>query len=381
MMEPPATEIGIHLRVLAGKQESSAGFAIRDTVLGDYASLPDLQRAAEGMEAVTFDHEHVPTEHLQQLEQQGINVRPAPHALVFAQDKLKMRTKLREIGAPVPVFFPVNSGAEAEQIWATFEGNVCLKACRGGYDGKGVWFPESAAECAEIVADQLAHDVSMMAERKVDLVRELSVMIARRPGGQTQLWPVVQSIQTNGVCDVAIAPAPDLDPALARQAQQLAETIARELDVTGSMAVELFESRDECGQPEISVNELAMRPHNTGHWTQNGCVTSQFEQHLRAVADLPLGDTRTLSDVTVMANILGAESNPDMTMTQRMTEVWTRYPAAKIHLYNKDWRPDRKMGHVNVVGEPGQGVDDVQRIAVAAAHFMVHAQWPDDAIS
>ncbi len=252
------------------------------------------------------------------------------------------------------------------------EDQVNVKATRGGYDGHGVWFPETLQECEQLVTDLLEKGVVLYAEEKVNFARELSAMVARNRDGEVKAWPVVESRQADGVCHIAIAPAPELPADVAKQCRDLATNIATKLDVTGVLAVELFECIGEDGASKILVNELAMRPHNTGHWTQDGCVTSQFEQHLRAVLNWPLGSVDTLEPVTVMVNTLGAEEDPQMPMEQRVIEVMRRYPEAKVHLYGKSWRPGRKMGHVNVTG-----YDATSTLAIAqhAAHFIVHANW------
>lgn len=375
MMHTEAIELGLSLRVLAGSQDASAAQVTKDVLIGDYTNLDDLHRAVEGAAVTTFDHEHVPTEHLRTLIAEGVNVQPGPDALVNAQDKLVMRKRLRELGAPVPPFAAIETVADAEGFWDAVDGAVCLKARRGGYDGHGVWFPGSREELAEVVATLLQAGTPLMAEKKVALVRELSAMVARTPSGETKAWPVVESVQTDGICTEAVAPAPGLSEDLQTQVRELARNIATELGVTGALAVELFETVDVAGQPEIYVNELAMRPHNTGHWTQDGCVTSQFEQHLRAVMDYPLGSTELTAPVTVMANTLGADEDPEMPMPQRMQEVWRRYPQAKIHLYGKGHRPGRKLGHVNLTGTD---VERTREAARAAAYFIVHAAWPND---
>ncbi|WP_082353343.1 5-(carboxyamino)imidazole ribonucleotide synthase [Corynebacterium deserti] len=373
MMQTAAIELGQSLRVLAGAEDSSAAQVAADVVLGDYTNIDDLHRAIEGADVMTFDHEHVPTEHLHQLIAEGVNVQPGPDALVNAQDKLVMRKRLRELGAPVPPFAAIESVEDAEGFFDAVNGQVCLKARRGGYDGKGVWFPDTKEDLAQLVGELLEAGTSLMAEKKVALSRELSAMVARTPSGETKAWPVVESVQENGVCAQAIAPAPSLSAELQESTRGLAQRIATELGVTGVLAVELFETRDDNGQPEIFVNELAMRPHNTGHWTQDGCVTSQFEQHLRAVLDYPLGSTETLAEVTVMGNVLGADVDPGMPMATRMAEVWRKYPEAKIHLYGKGHRPGRKIGHVNMVGSD---VEATREAALASAYFLVHAEWP-----
>ena len=320
----------------------------------------------------------MPTEHLRALQADGISVQPGPDALVNAQDKLVMRKRLREIGAPVPPFMAIESVEDAIGFAEVVDGKVCLKARRGGYDGHGVWFPD-AEELPVLVDKLLADGVPLMAEKKVDLARELSAMCARTPSGEVKAWPVVESVQRDGICVEAIAPAPGLDDGLATRARDLSVRVAEELGVTGVLAVELFETRDAAGQPEIFVNELAMRPHNTGHWTQDGSATGQFEQHMRAVLDYPLGDPSPVAPVTVMANTLGADEDPDMPMKDRFAAVWRRFPQAKIHWYGKGYCAGRKLGHVNVPGQDGspEGVAETRREADLAAGYIVNAVWAD----
>lgn len=370
MTHQAAIALGQRLRVLAENPDDPAAQVSPEVVLGSHTDLTALRKAAVGSHALTFDHEQVPTEHLEALVAEGVNVQPPPRALVFAQDKLAMRTKLSELGLPVPAFTPVASVADAVRFGAEHDWRIVLKAVRGGYDGRGVWMPESAAAAETIVADQLAHGVRLLAEAKVDLKRELSAMVARSPFGQAATWPVVQTVQRNGQCAVVIAPAPQLSAASATQAEKLALNLAEELGVVGAMAVELFETTDGA----LLINELAMRPHNSGHWGMDGACTGQFEQHLRAVLDYPLGDTSPLAAVTVMANILGAPEAPAMSMDERLHHLFARMPEAKVHMYGKSERPDRKIGHINVLGDD---VVVVREKAERAAHWMSHAIWTD----
>jgi 5-(carboxyamino)imidazole ribonucleotide synthase len=233
-----------------------------------------------------------------------------------------------------------------------------LKTTRGGYDGKGVWFVDRPEDCAEAFAD----GTPILAEERVDFRRELSALVARSPSGQVAAWPVVASTQRDGICHEVVAPAPDLDPALAVQAQQVAMRIAGELDVTGVLAVELFETTDG----RILVNELAMRPHNTGHWTQDGSVTSQFENHLRAVLDLPLGAPDARERWTVMVNILGGSAHTGR-LYDGYPHALARDPGLRVHLYGKGLRPGRKVGHVNAYGDDLE--DCLERARHAAAWF------------
>nr|WP_174186115.1 5-(carboxyamino)imidazole ribonucleotide synthase [Nocardia barduliensis] len=370
MTHQAAIALGQRLRVLAENPEDPAAQVSPEVVLGSHTDLAALRKAAVGSHALTFDHEHVPTEHLEALVAEGVNVQPPPHALVYAQDKLAMRTKLSALELPVPAFTAVTSVEDAVRFGEEHGWRIVLKAVRGGYDGRGVWMPESAAEAESLVTDQLAHGVQLLAEAKIDLKRELSAMVARSPFGQAATWPVVETVQRKGQCAVVIAPAPDLPEDTAAEAETMALNLAGALGVVGVMAVELFET----AEGRLLVNELAMRPHNSGHWGMDGARTGQFEQHLRAVLDYPLGDTAPLAPVTVMANILGAPQAPAMSMDERLHHLFARIPEAKVHLYGKGERPDRKIGHVNILGDD---VAEVREKAERAAHWMSHAVWTD----
>lgn len=374
MMHTAAIELGVELTVLAGAEDSSAAQVVAHTVLGDYRDLADLRRASHHATAVTFDHEHVPNEHAETLLSEGVVLEPRPHALIYAQDKLEQRRKLSALGFPVPQFMQVTSPADLAAFWADTAGAVCLKAARGGYDGHGVWFPETLEEATELAEQVLATDIPLLAEAKVPFTRELSILVARNRAGEVRTWAVTESVQEGGVCVEAVAPAPQLAAEASTTLRQMGEDIATALDVTGVLAVETFQLEDG----SVLINELAIRPHNTGHWTQDGSVTSQFEQHLRAVLNLPLGETATTAGYTVMANALGALTPPEAPLAHRMAEIWRRYPQAKIHVYGKEYRPGRKLGHVNVTGDD---LAATRAAANAAAAFLVSGQWPEEAHS
>ncbi len=379
MTHQAAIELGQTLRVLAGSIDEPAAQVSPDVVLGSHEDLAALRKAALGSNALTFDHEHVPTEHLDVLVSEGVNVQPPPQALVYAQDKLAMRRKLGEMGAPIPAFAEVTWAEDVVCFGAEHGWPVVIKAVRGGYDGRGVWITDDSDEAEAIVTEQLDRGVQLMVEQAVDFTRELSAMVARSPFGQGASWPVVETVQRSGQCAVVLAPAPQLSKELSAEAEQLALRVASELGVVGSMAVELFETTDGT----LIVNELAMRPHNSGHWTQDGARTSQFEQHLRAVLDYPLGDPSPIAPVTVMANVLGAPEAPAMSMDERLHHLFARMPDAKVHLYGKGERKDRKIGHVNVLGAASGSIDDpayvaaVRERAERAAHWLSHAEWTD----
>ncbi|WUG91089.1 5-(carboxyamino)imidazole ribonucleotide synthase [Streptomyces sp. NBC_00454] len=349
--------LGIRFKILSDTPQDSAAQVVSDVVIGDYRDLETLRAFARGCDVITFDHEHVPIEHLRALESDGIPVRPGPDALVHAADKGVMRAKLDEIGAPSPrhriVSDPADAAAFAQEVGGF---PVILKTVRGGYDGKGVWFVRTQ-EDAEA---PFKAGVPVLAEEKVDYVRELAANIVRSPHGQAVAYPVVESVQVDGVCDTVIAPAPNLSKELAGEAQALALRIAKELGVTGHLAVELFETTDG----RILVNELAMRPHNSGHWTQDGAITSQFANHVRAVLDLPLGDPRPRARWTVMANVLGGDY-PDMYAAY--LHCMAHDPQLKIHMYGKDVKHGRKVGHVNTYGDD---LDDVLERARHAAGYL-----------
>ena len=363
MMAEPAAALGIPLRLLAEADGVSAAQVIPDCIVGDYRDLEMLRKVTGGAQVVTFDHEHVPTEHLRALQADGVATRPGPEALVHAQDKAVMRRRLAELGMPCPRNAVVTTPQEAAEF-----GLPCvLKTTRGGYDGRGVWFVDTAEDCADAFAAAEQAGVEILAEERVDFRRELSALVARSPSGQAAAYPVVASTQLDGICHEVIAPAPDLAPELSVQAQHIALTIAKELDVTGVLAVELFET----GDGRILVNELAMRPHNTGHWSQDGAVTSQFENHLRAVLDLPLGSPSPRATWTVMVNILGG---PDDGKGDQVGRLYDGYPHAmardphlRVHLYGKELRPGRKVGHVNAYGDDLE--DCLERARHAAAWF------------
>ncbi|WP_233532865.1 5-(carboxyamino)imidazole ribonucleotide synthase [Antrihabitans sp. YC2-6] len=371
MTHQAAIALGQCVRVLAESSTDPAARVSPDVVLGSHLDLAALRMAAVGSSAFTFDHEHVPTEHLEVLVAEGVNVAPPPEALIFAQDKLLMRRRLAELGIAVPAFAEVRSVHDVVDFGSSHGWPVVVKAIRGGYDGRGVWMPGDAVEAKAVVDEQLGNGVPLLVEAKVPLRRELSAMVARSQFGQGATWPVVETVQRDGQCAVVIAPAPGLPDDRATEAEELALRLAFGLGVVGVMAVELFETNDG----SLLVNELAMRPHNSGHWGMDGARTSQFEQHLRAVLDYPLGDTAPLAPVTVMANILGAEDAPEMTMDERVHHVFARFPDAKVHLYGKGERRARKIGHVNVLGDH---VESVRNKAELAAHFLSHAVWTDD---
>ncbi len=358
MMAAPAIAMGLPLRLLAEAEGVSAAQVIPDHVVGDYTDLATLESLTRGCAAVTFDHEHVPTAHLHALAESGLAVRPGPEALVYAQDKGLMRSRLTELGAPCPRHAVVQNLQDV----VAFGLPCVLKTTRGGYDGKGVWVVEDREAATAALEAAEASGVGLLAEERVDFTRELSALVARSPSGQAAAYPIVASTQRDGICHEVVAPAPGLDPELAGHAQQIALRIAGELGVVGILAVELFET-----PAGVLVNELAMRPHNTGHWTQDGAVTSQFENHLRAVLDLPLGSPAPRAPWTVMVNILGGPDPSVGHLYDGYPHALARDPRLRVHLYGKELRPGRKVGHVNAYGDDLE--DCLERARHAAAWF------------
>ena len=376
MCQPPAVALSITLSVLAESADASAALVVPSSPVGDHADVDAVLAFARECDVVTFDHEQVPGKVLAALEKEGVILHPSRAALVFAQDKLAMRRRLTDIGVACPAWAQVRDAASLQAFGDEVGWPVVVKTPRGGYDGKGVRVVGSPREVADWLTE-VARDSGrdspgsglladgLLAEERVDFVRELAVLIARSPSGQAAAWPVVETVQTGGICTQVLAPAPDLDAGLAAVATEAGLRVAGELGVVGVMAVEMFEVRDpRTGDPAYLVNELAMRPHNSGHWSIDGAVTSQFEQHLRAVLDLPLGDTSPRAPWTVMSNVLGGDF-PQLYPTYR--HLLARDPGLKIHLYGKSVRPGRKIGHVNV---SGADLDDLRVRAVHATDFL-----------
>ncbi len=357
MTHQAAISLGQSLRVLAESPDDSAALVATDVPIGTHTDLAALRAFAKGCDAVTFDHEHVPGEHIRELEAEGVKVFPSADALVFAQDKGRMRERLAELGAPVPRWRRVASADDVAGFARETGWPVVAKATRGGYDGRGVWVLSSPAEAAELIGT----GTELIVEERVPLRRELAALVARSPFGQVAAYPVVETVQRDGICVEVIAPAPGLPEEAALDAQQLAIDLATELGVVGLLAVELFET-----DTGILVNELAMRPHNSGHWTIEGARTSQFEQHLRAVLDYPMGATATTAPVVVMANVLGGPTG-GMSIDERLHHLFAEDPGARVHLYGKQVRPGRKIGHVTVLGDD---LDTVRARAARAARWL-----------
>ncbi len=360
MMVPPAIHLGLRISVLAETEGSSADRAA--DAVGDYRDPETVYAFADTVDVVTFDHEHVPREILRELESRGVAVHPRPDALQYAQDKILMRQKLAELGVPVPAWAAVANEEVLQAFIDGHGGRAVAKTARGGYDGKGVRVISQADEVRDwfTALAEDGHGGHLLVEELVDFTRELSQLVARRPSGEIRSWPVVETVQEGGVCAEVIAPAPVADPATLEEAARIGRIVAEGVGVTGVLAVEMFEASDG----RVLVNELAMRPHNSGHFSIEGSVTSQFEQHLRAVADLPLGDTSMTAPVAVMVNVLGGPAEGPMPV--RYATVLAEHPRAKVHSYDKQPRPGRKVGHVTVTGQDLAAVRAEARAAAAA---------------
>ena len=326
----PATALGVDLLLLAADSKDS-GAQITNHIVGDYKDLETVRAFAKKCDVVTFEHELIPLSIVKALEADGVVVRPSSSAFLYSQDKAAMREKLCSF--PSPHWQIVTSSDEVHDF------PVIAKAISGGYDGRGVWKVSDAKELAAL----LQQTPKLLIEELVDFDYEIAVMVARSPHGQATTWAPTQTIQEDGICTMTISPAPHLSVALSEKAQKIALDVAAAVGVVGVMAVELFVKGDQ-----LFINELAMRPHNSGHWTIDGSHTSQFEQHLRAVLDLPLGDPSMSAPLAVMGNVLGGDK-PDM--YRPYLHLMARTPALKFHHYKKEVRPGRKIGHVTMVGE------------------------------
>ncbi|WP_188986347.1 5-(carboxyamino)imidazole ribonucleotide synthase [Saccharopolyspora thermophila] len=369
MTHQAAISLGQSLKVLATSPDDSAALIAPNVEIGHHTDLEALKNFAQGCDVVTFDHEHVPNEHLRELEASGVSVQPGPDALRHAQDKLVMRRALAELGLPVPPFAEVTEVADVLRFGAEHGWPCVLKTARGGYDGRGVWVLDTPDGARRTVRELLDSGAPLLVEQKVALRRELAALVARSPFGQGAVWPLVETVQQDGICVQVLAPAPNASAELVEQAQTLALRVAESLGVTGVLAVELFET-----DHGLVVNELAMRPHNSGHWTIEGSRTSQFEQHLRAVLDYPLGSTELTAPAVVMANLLGSPTEPKMGVDERLHHLFARYPHAKVHLYGKSERPGRKLGHITLLGDDLAQVREQARLA---AHWLSRGEWLD----
>lgn len=404
MMQEEASALGVHLRALVEAPDGSAAQVMPDAPVGradDAGAVRDLLQPKQGEQpqdladaaVLTFEHEHQDHALLQQLAAQGVSVQPSAQALLYARDKLEMRRAMTRLELPQPAWRPVSQPAEVLEFAVQHGWPVVLKTPQGGYDGHGVLLVNDAAELEngeaakwfKALADGAgvggggslggAQVSCLLVEQAVNFSRELAALVARNPSGQVEAWPVVETVQVEGMCDTVLAPAPGLKPATSALAQQVAKRVASELEVTGVLAVEMFVVEGDGGD-QLYINELAMRPHNSGHWSQDGALTSQFEQHLRAVLDWPLGSAQLVAP-TVMVNVIGWRQETDTPLpdpSSRLAQALQVAPQAKIHLYGKQARRGRKLGHVNLSLAEGQDPAQAVEIGRQVAHILTCPQ-------
>jgi 5-(carboxyamino)imidazole ribonucleotide synthase len=354
MCQQAAIGLGIELTVLAGSADEPAVLAGARFEEGSPEEIADLRRLASRVDVITFDHEQVEPDLLVELEAEGVNLAPGSAAKLHAQDKLHARRSLAGRGFPMPDFAEASSIGEFDQFAAVHGWPVVAKAPRGGYDGRGVWMLDSRRQAAELIAEAGG---PFLLEAMLDIDMEIAVMVARSASGELAAYPVVETVQREAMCREVIAPA-EIPSKLADAATRMATDIARRIRLVGVMAVELFVTPDG-----LLLNELALRPHNSGHYSIEGCVTSQFEQHLRAVLDLPLGDTSLSAPSVATVNVVGGESGdgPESRLAGALG-----VPGVHVHLYGKQTRPGRKLGHVTVCGQdPGATLEAARKAAAA----------------
>ena len=330
MTVAPAIALGVSLKLFAQDKSDSAA-QICDHKVGDFRDLNQVLQFARDCDVITFEHELVPLSVIKGIEAEGIRVYPPSSAFIYSQNKAEMRKALSDL--PSPQWQVITDEGEVSAF------PVIAKAISGGYDGRGVWKIESR----DLLKEVLAINPQLLIEELVDFDSEIAVMVARSPHGQASTWAPTQTIQENGICTRTVTPATTISSEVSEKASALALTIAERVSLVGVMAVEMFVKGDQ-----LFINELAMRPHNSGHWTIEGSVTSQFEQHLRAILDLPLGDPSMSASFAVMGNILGGDKSD---MYRPYLHLMARNPELKVHQYMKAVRPGRKIGHVNAVGE------------------------------
>lgn len=335
MMVPPAIDLGILLSLYAGSADES-GAQVAPHTVGSLTNFDSVLKWASKCDVITFEHELISQELITALEATGVKVYPSASSFIYSQNKLAMREKMEELGLPNP-------------RWQRFDGGeveidfpLIAKSISGGYDGRGVF---AINDLAELQALHSSIGTSVLIEEKLNFDYEIAVMVARSPHGQAATWAPTLTVQRDGICTQTVTPVPELSPDLAHQTAQIALKIAQGIDLVGVMAVEIFVVGDH-----LIINELALRPHNSGHWTIEGAVTSQFEQHLRAVLDLPLGDTSLVASYAVMGNVIGIQTDKSSDLYRPYLHLMARTPALKIHQYMKELRPGRKVGHVTLLG-------------------------------
>ena len=335
MMVPPAVDLGISLSLFAGSS-SESGAQVAPHTVGTLSDTAAVLKWASNCDVVTFEHELIPQELITAIENSGVKVFPKAKSFTYSQNKIEMRRKMQELGLPNPRWQAYEGGA------VELEFPLIAKSISGGYDGRGVFVLNDERQLRDLHA---SIGKALLLEEKLNFDYEIAIMVARSPHGQAATWAPTLTVQRDGICTQTVTPIPDLSDALAQQTVQIALQIAQGIDLVGVMAVEIFVVGDH-----LIINELALRPHNSGHWSIEGAVTSQFEQHLRAVLDLPLGDTSLVAPFAVMGNVIGIETQKDSNLYRPYLHLMARTPALKIHQYMKELRPGRKVGHVTLLG-------------------------------
>lgn len=337
MLVPAAVDLGISLNLFATSERDS-GAQVAPYFVGSLSDTSEVLSWASTCDVVTFEHELIPQELIQAIEASGVKVFPSSESFLYSQNKLAMRQKMEEIHLPNP-------------RWQAYEGGECeiefpliAKTVSGGYDGRGVFVVEDYLQL-ESLYESIGQ--SLLLEEKLNFDYEIAIMVARSPHGQAATWAPTLTVQENGICIQTVTPIPELSEALRAEVVQIALQIAQGIDLVGVMAIELFVIGDG---DRIIINELALRPHNSGHWSIEGSVTSQFEQHLRAVLDLPLGDTSLRAPYAVMGNVIGIATEKSSDLYRPYLHLMARTPALKVHQYMKELRPGRKVGHVTLLG-------------------------------
>ena len=338
MMGDAAHEAGVILTVLASSPDDSAVASADVTLIGSPDDAGSLDELAGQVDVITFDHELVDLEQIAALEARGVVVRPGWRALRFAVDKGHQRQTFDVAGIPLPRFIVVTSTRD-EMLKGFLDsvGTPVLKVATGGYDGRGVLFPQSRVETLSMI-DELLKTTSVVVEERLNLRGELALVVVRGVHGEYASYPLVSTVQSHGICVEVRYPA-GVDESTQLEANRLGRKIANLVGAVGVLAVEFFLT--DLG---LVVNEIALRPHNTGHWTIEGARTSQFTNHLLAVSGRALGSTEPVVASAVMVNVVGADEPGSI---ERAAQV----PGAHVHDYGKSWRPGRKLGHVTVVGD------------------------------
>jgi 5-(carboxyamino)imidazole ribonucleotide synthase len=356
MMHQAAIGPGIDLVVLANSDEESAAQVARHRVIGSPDDLAALQSLAQAVDVVTFDHELVDPEHLRVLEAEGHVLRPGKGTLEFAVNKLRQRERFAAAGLPLPRWKGVPAEDEAAECATEWGWPVVVKSAQGGYDGRGVWVCKDAGELAAVPWG--AVEAGFVVEEFVPIDIEIAGLVVRRPGGEVCMYPIVETVQRDGICHEVVAPA-RCDARVLREAAEIATAVAETVGSAGNLAVEMFVT-----DGKVLINEIAARPHNSGHFSIEGAETSQFENHLRGVLDWPLGETRLRAPAVAMVNVLGSSALPN---PEEMLAEAHSVEGAHVHWYGKGSRPGRKLGHVTALGE---SADDALATARRAAAIL-----------